>query len=240
MAKKTSSSVSARREQHRAEQQKKKRTYYTIAGVSAVAIVALFVVARLAFAPSVEDVVIPDPLEAPATADGKAWGPVDAPILIEEYADFQCPFCGQFALTTSKQLAEAYADTGLVRFEYNHFPFIGSESVRAAEAAECAREQGMFWQYHDTVYSNQNGENIGTFSNAALKNFAVAIGLDADAFDECFDDDRYAQLVQQELSEGRDRGISSTPTLFVDGEIVEGAVTFEQLQAYISANAPTE
>lgn len=235
MSKKSSTSVKERRAQYQAEEQRRRRLYYGGAAVAAIAIIALFVIVRQLTAPSLEDVIVPDPLAAPANADGRAWGPADAPVLLEEYADYQCPFCGDFAKGVGQELADFYAATGQVRFEYNNFAFIGTESQKAAEAAECANEQGMFWQYHDTLFANQRGENIGAFSNAMLKNFALAIGLDTDAFNSCFDSGRHASLVRGEKTEGEGRGVTSTPTLFLNGEQLPGGLTFAQYQQLIAA-----
>jgi protein-disulfide isomerase len=130
---------------------------------------------------------------------------------------------------------EAYADTGLVRFEYKNFAFLGPESTAAAEASECAAEQGMFWAYHDTIFLNHEGENVGTYSDPALKNYATALGLDQDQFDDCLDSREYRTNVQVDIAEGRDTGINSTPTIVVNGQIVEGAVSFERLQQIIDS-----
>ena len=130
---------------------------------------------------------------------------------------------------------EEYADTGLVRFEYKHFAFLGPESTSAAEASECAAEQGMFWPYHDTIFLNHRGENVGAYSDPALKTFAAALGLDQEQFDDCFDSREYRTNVQVELAEGRDEGVNSTPTLIVNGQILEGAVSFERLQQVINS-----
>ena len=130
---------------------------------------------------------------------------------------------------------EEYADTGLVRFEYNHFAFLGPESTAAAEASECAAEQDMFWAYHDTIFLNHEGENVGTYSDPALKTFANALGLDQDQFDDCFDSRKYRTDVQVDLAEGREAGVNSTPTIFVNGQIVEGSVSFERLQQIIGS-----
>lgn len=128
-----------------------------------------------------------------------------------------------------------YADTGLVRFEYKHFSFIGSESIQAAEAAECANEQGQFWPYHNILFANQRGENQGAFLEGALKNFAIVLELDEAAFNSCLDDNRYRQTVENQTEEGRSLGVTTTPTLYFNGEEILGAVPFEQLQNRIEA-----
>lgn len=237
MAKKSTRSVRARRQQQLEAAARRRRLIYGGSVLGVVLIIALFVVIRQLNAPThnIEDVVVPASLEPPANADGTAWGPVDAPVVIEEYSDFQCPFCGQFATITGEQLKQAYADSGLVRFEYNHFAFLGPESLRAAEAAECAAEQNLFWPYHDIIFNNQSGENQGNFSDPALRNFAIVAGLEMEAFDECFSSARYRQDVRAGNSEASNRGVNSTPTFFVNGELVEGVISFEQFETIIAS-----
>jgi protein-disulfide isomerase len=123
----------------------------------------------------------------------------------------------------------------MVHFEYNHFAFLGPESLQAAAASECANEQGQFWPYHDILFANQQGENQGAFNDDALKAFAAALGLDETAFDQCLASGRYEEEVQSETAAGQARGVTSTPTLFINGEKVEGAIPFAQLQSRIEA-----
>lgn len=236
MSSRKSRSIRARRAEHRARR-RRRRIYAALGIVGALIVVAVLVVVLQPGGMTADDVVLPETLEAPPNAEGKAWGAADAPVVIEEFADFQCPFCGQFANGTGRRLIETYGGSGVVRFEYNHFTFLGPESQQAAEAAECAREQGQFWQYHDTLYASQRGENQGAFSDDALKAFAAALGLDEEAFNQCLDSERYEADVQAETAAGRQRGVQSTPTLFINGEMVEGAVPFEQLQPFIEAAA---
>lgn len=134
-----------------------------------------------------------------------------------------------------RQLEETYADSGLVRFEYKHFAFLGPESIRAAEASECALEQDQFWPYHDTLFLNQRGENAGAFGDDALNAFAAALGLDEVAFEDCLDSGRYAAQINAERVTASERGISTTPTAVINGQIITGAVSFEQLQARIES-----
>ena len=131
-----------------------------------------------------------------------------------------------------------YAETGLVRFEYKHFAFLGAESILAAEASECANEQGQFWPYHDIIFANQRGENQGAFNKATLQFFATALELDESEFDKCLDSNRYRKDVTTETNSAGEREVQSTPTLFINGEKIEGAVPFEQLQALIEAELP--
>jgi protein-disulfide isomerase len=128
-----------------------------------------------------------------------------------------------------------YAGTGQVRFEYKHLAFIGEESIRAAEAAECASEQGAFWAYHDTLFLNQGGENVGQYSEPNLIQFGEELGLNVEEFQGCLRDGRMRQEVRDESAEAGERGVTSTPTIFINGEIYRGALPFDQLQGIIES-----
>ena len=134
-----------------------------------------------------------------------------------------------------RQLEQVYANSGLVRFEFRDLAFIGEESIRAAEAAACANEQGQYWPYHHTIFANQRGENLGAFNDNALKAFAAAISLDTDAFDSCLDSGRYRNTILQAANFARDRGVSSTPTVFLNGQLIEGQITFTRMQQLIES-----
>jgi protein-disulfide isomerase len=164
-----------------------------------------------------------------------SYGAADAPVVVVEYADFQCPYCRQFWAGPEKQLRQDYADKGQVRFVFRNFPFIGNESTWAAEAALCANEQGRFWEYHDKLYEEQGAENKGVFARSNLKRFAAELGLDATSFDPCLDSGKYASRVRAEFDEGRQRGIDRTPTLLVDGQVVQDGSSYPALQAAIEA-----
>ena len=157
---------------------------------------------------------------------GTALGDANAPLVMEEFSDFQCPFCGQFARQTGPQILEQYVKTGKVRFVYRHLAFIGQESMWAAQAAECASDQGRFWEYHDKLFASQAGENRGTFSKDNLKRFARDLGLESSRFDGCLDSNQTLERVQRDTEEGQRRKIQSTPTFFVNDEMIQGALPF--------------
>lgn len=123
--------------------------------------------------------------------------------------------------------------TGQVRFGYVHFAFLGPESLWAGAASECAAEQQKFWEYHDYLFENWEGENQGTFSYDNLKRFAEELGLDTAAFDVCLDSGRTEELVQQDIEFARQLGVRSTPTFAVNGKPVQGALPFAQFQSLI-------
>jgi protein-disulfide isomerase len=156
---------------------------------------------------------------APDSARDNAIGPATASVTIDEWADFQCPACRNFA-ALQPGLDQAVLRDGGARFVFHHMAFLGPESILAAEAAECAGDQGRFWAYHDTLYASQNGENRGTFSTEHLKQFATRVTLDQGAFNRCLDSHKYVSRVQQETQAGVQLGVNSTPTLFVNGQRV--------------------
>ena len=112
---------------------------------------------------------------------------------------------------------------------------MGPESQWAAEASECAAEQDAFWEYHDFLYENQNGENRGAFSQDNLKQFAGQLGLDEDAFNQCLDSGKYTDIVQQEKQMAQQLGVQSTPTFVINGRPVVGAQPFESFQQVIES-----
>jgi protein-disulfide isomerase len=119
-------------------------------------------------------------------------------------------------------LKAEYLDTGKVRFVWRPLPVLGNESMRAAEAAECAREQGKFWEYHDMLYDNWGGVNQGAFSDFNLKRFAQQLGLETQTFNACFDTRRYFARLQEEVKAARLLGIQSVPSLFINTQRFEG------------------
>ena len=125
-----------------------------------------------------------------------------------------------------RQIEDEYVANGQVRLGYVHFAFLGPESQWAAEASECAADQGMFWEYHDYLFANQNGENRGAFNKDNLKAFAAELGLDEEAFNTCMDTQKYAQVVLTETQWAQSVGVQSTPTVVINGVPVIGAQAF--------------
>jgi protein-disulfide isomerase len=175
---------------------------------------------------------LPGATQQHALVAGTSLGKADAPITVEEYGDFQCPACGVFARQTLPTVESKYVTTGQVRFVFHHFAFIGEESIKASEATECAAEQDKFWEYYDMLYANQGGENVGAFSNPNLINFAGQLQLDTTAFTTCLNSDKYRAQVLQDTNEGKSRGVTSTPTLFINGRKAL-AVTVQQFDTAI-------
>ena len=183
-----------------------------------------------------------------AEPNGRAWGPADAPIKVEEYLDYQCPACGQYARNFEPGVIAAFASTGKVRYEVQFMPFLedrvnGRESRDAVQAALCAAEQNKFWQMHATLFANQpitGQENIGNYSKPRLKEMAATIeGMDTAAFNACLDSNKYEQTVLQIRRDSEARGVQQTPTFFVNGQAFPGvrsAADFRQIFAQVAPN----
>jgi protein-disulfide isomerase len=122
---------------------------------------------------------------------------------------------------------------GQVQFGYWHVAFLGPESAWAAEASECAADQDAFWEYHDLIFESQAGENQDAFSKDALKQFAVDLGLDSQAFDECLDSGKYVETVQNDTEIARQIGATSTPAFIINGQALVGAQPFDVFQQII-------
>jgi len=125
--------------------------------------------------------------------------------------------------------------TGIVRFGYQHMAFLGPESKSAAEASECADEQGKFWEYHDKLFASQAGENQGAFSNDKLKKFAADLKLDTAKFNACLDSGKYSSLVENETAAAQSMGVPSTPAFLINGQQLVGAQPFEAFQKIVES-----
>lgn len=130
-------------------------------------------------------------------------------------------------------LVKQYVDTGKVQFVYKHSAFLGPESTWAAQAAECAADQGKFWQYHDVLFEKQQGENQGTFNKDKLVGFARDLGLDMAQFEPCLNGDKTLQRVQADTNEAQQYGVRGTPTFFINGRPLVGAQPIEAFQQAI-------
>jgi protein-disulfide isomerase len=207
------------------------KSYSLIIGVIALAVIA--VAAWAIFGPERSRSAQSQLFDPAEISLDKSIGPEDAPVVIVEYSDFQCPYCQQFAAGPGRQIKQDYVDKGQVRFVYRNMAFIGTESLWAAEASECANEQGRFWDYHDKLFEEQAGENVGAFSRENLKRFAAELELDTQQFTQCLDSDKYKDKVQQETDEAGRLGVRSTPALFVNGRLIENGSNYQVLQAAI-------
>lgn len=194
---------------------------------------------REAKSPSIGLRTLEPPLKAPVQQkapevlvspdDDPFKGPEDAPVIIIEFSDFQCPFCERFYNATLNSLLKNYE--GKVKFVYRDFPIssIHPHAQKAAEAGECAHEQGAFWKMHDKIFENQ--EVWSSVGPPEFKKYAREIGLDAAKFDSCLDSGKYKDEVEKDLKDGTAAGVTGTPTFFINGQRLVGA---QPLSAFVS------
>jgi protein-disulfide isomerase len=156
------------------------------------------------------------PAHALGPDGGELLGRSSAPVLVEEYGDFQCPVCGEWERTvypTVRQLV----DQGRIRFEYHPIAFIGPESVAAANAAEAAGDEGRFWAYHDLLFADQAPENSGALTADRLVGLGRQVGLTSRQFQQRVRGGTYDDWVRQATGQASQRGVNATPTVFVNG-----------------------
>ena len=181
------------------------------------------------------NLVAPAPRPHPQ-AKGNTMGDPKASVKIIEYADFQCPYCLRYWQETELQIINTYVVTGKVHYDYRSVgAFIGPDSASAAEAAYCAGDQDKFWEYHDTLYSNWTGENVGDFAQDKLRQYAAAVGLDPSKFDDCLNRGLHISQVQQDVTNSKEDGVRATPSFLINGKLVEGAQPFNVFQKLIEA-----
>ncbi len=168
--------------------------------------------------------------------DRRTIGSPDAPVVVQAYEDFQCPHCQQFTATLEPTIMEL-VKAGTVRYEYHHRFVIGPDSITAGAAAECAADQGAFWEYHDALYaafqSNPQAARV-----ASLKQIAADIGLDTATFNSCLDTQEHYEQMLREDNEARSKGINATPTVFINGEQYQGDFSPESFKAAVEAAMP--
>ncbi len=155
--------------------------------------------------------------------DPVALGKDDAPVVLIEYSEFQCPFCGKFARDTEPTLLKEYVDKGLLRIEWRDFPYLGPESKTAAYAGRAAAAQGKFWEFHDAMYAEQQPPNSGKLTVDHLAGIAAKIGLDVARFRKDLADPKIQAPVWQDFSEGQSIGVTGTPAFLINGNPVIGA-----------------
>jgi protein-disulfide isomerase len=180
-----------------------------------------------------------DPAEL-SRVQGISLGRDDAPVVMYEFADYQCPHCAEWVTFIEPLVRERLVNTGVVRYVYYDFP-IGNfpHSFVAARAARCANEQGKFWEYHDLVYARQQTWSPMPDAVDFLVDLGEQAGVpDSDAFESCVRSDKYAREVTLNRQLGDQLGVGGTPTLFVNGKrIPQIPSNFSELEAIVRQEA---
>jgi protein-disulfide isomerase len=172
--------------------------------------------------------IAPPPFGTPVElADGHALGEEDAPVTVEIWEDFQCPACQAFSFQVKPQIVGTYVQTGQVRLVFRDLAFLGEESRWASVAASLAADQNLFWPFHDYLFANLQGGNVGSYSLDRMLEIAEIVGMDLDAFVAGLQVDaareRFAELQAAARSDAQALGINATPTVVVNGTVVPSA-----------------
>lgn len=212
------------------------RTGLWLATTAAGIVIAAVVVFVLANRPAARGptVLVPAGVAQGVSTTGEpALGSPQARVTIDEFGDFQCPYCGAFIRETEPQIIGKYVATGKARIVWHTLAFIGPESALAGRAAWCAQQHGKFWAYFAVLYEHQGGENTGTFNTARLERWAGDVGLDRTAFGDCLASTQSLAGVEAGTRAAQQNGIVETPGFLVNGQKASGALSVEQLSAMI-------
>ncbi len=181
-------------------------------------------------APSPSPSPTPGPVDMKKLMDDDAVkGSPDAPVTIVEFSDFECPYCQRFSTQTLPKIDEQYIKTGKVKLVFRDFPLTSHKNAqKAAEAAECAGDQGKFYEMHDVLFGKGVKGGVDSF-----KQYAVDLGLNSDSFNDCLDSGKYQAETKKDMTDGSAAGVRGTPAFFVNGQLVSGAQPFENFERII-------
>ena len=210
------------RERRRRIQRRNRLLIILAVGIGALLIASILILPNLKLA-NVENIVQITPISASVPVNGTSMGNPDAPVKMDVWEDFQCSGCLAYSEDLEPLILQTYVETGKVYYTFHFFPFIDGgqgESHDAANAAMCAAAQGRFWDYHKIAFANWIGENAGSYTRPRLTAFAQSIGLNMDAFNQCFRENTYSAQIQQDIDEGKKLGVPPTPGIFVNGKVV--------------------
>lgn len=165
-------------------------------------------------------------------------GKSTAKVTIVEFSDLQCLFCRRFFKDTLPQIKKDYIDRGLVKLAYRQFPLppdLHPAARDLSEASECANDQGKFWEFHDKSFEEQAIKGDGTIAITTddITNWASALGLDMTTFSDCFTNKKDTKKIESDQADGQKVNVNSTPTFFVNGQILVGALPYSSFKTII-------
>ncbi len=163
------------------------------------------------------------------TEDDDVKGSANAPVTIVEFSDYECPYCRRFATETLPQIILKYVDTGKAKLIFRDFPLSFHQNAqKAAEAAECAGDQGKYYEMHDKLFGNGVAGGVGAF-----KQYAIELGLDTSEFSQCLDSGKAAAEISRDFNDGQNLGVTGTPAFFINDKVVVGAQPFSVFEQII-------
>jgi protein-disulfide isomerase len=217
-----------RREQRRKQQQRQRLWTIGMVVVGAVLVAFAFIWPSLRSNQATSDALASitpiAPVAFTAAKDGTHLGDPNAPVKMDVWEDFQCSGCLHYSQNIEPSIIQKFVETGKVYYTFHFFLLIDGasttgESHQSANAAMCANEQSHFWDYHQILFANWLGENVGSYSDARLVAMAQSIGLDMSAFKKCFKANTYADQINKDFQDGQKMGVQATPAIFVNGQV---------------------
>lgn len=227
-----------RERRRKRKQQQRMVTIMIVAGIALIAVAIIMVPTVVRSLETVGEFVQPE-LNPRPMANDNTMGDPTAPVVIEEFSDFGCGHCADFAQGTGERIAEDYVANRQVFFiSRSSGSLINNPNTQlAAEAAYCAADQGLYWEYHDIIYANQSTLFYGgvTYIDNYLIAFAESLGLDMDQFNDCLDNGDNRDRMLQDGNDAQAAGINSTPSFLINGTKVRGNLSYDEFRAYIDA-----
>ena len=215
---------------------KSQSSFYALLGLVA-AVFGIFIVYQITKPKAPESTAV-DPSVPLPKAEGYLLGRADAPVQVLEFADFECPACGQFYVLTEPDVRQRLIETGEINYRFLDFPLPGHKNTwPASHAAACANEQGKFWEMHDQIFMGQdkwNGEATSR-PKGVFKDFSKAIGLDVAKWETCYDDQKFLRNIQANRAEAEKRRVASTPTFIIGSKMVAGSISYDKFKAYVDS-----
>lgn len=200
-----------------------------IVGVGAVALVLIIVIALIGRGLGSAGVSTGDEV-ASLDSQGMTVGSESAAIVVQEFADFRCPHCKDAATSLTPEIIENYVNTGLIRLQFIPVAVINDESAFGAQASMCANDQNKFWTYHDHLFDRQGKDQ---FNIQNLTTWAGELGLDEQAFRNCLVSGEYLDELNANMRDFQASGGTGTPTFLVNGQLINGAVAWDEMKATI-------
>ncbi len=195
---------------------------FVVAGALLITFALILPSLKLAQGTGIAPIVTAVPKAVEVKMDGRSMGDPNAPVKMDVWEDFQCSGCMYYSIQIEPAIIEKYVATGKVYYTFHFYPLINpsvsGESHRSANAALCALEQERFWDYHDLLFANWLGENIGSYTDARLIAMAESLGLNMNDFKSCFKANKYSDIVAEDYAAGQALGINATPAIFINGQ----------------------
>ena len=208
---------------------------------AAIGIVALFGVGALAYVasrPKNVATTVDAAKIVPGEPQGYLLGNPNAPVQVIEFADFECPACGQFATLAEPDIRKRLVEAGTISYRYYDYPLpMHKNTWAASNAAACADEQGKFWEMHDQLFNAQDQWNGQATSRPKGKfmEYAKALNLNMDQFEACFDSKKYQPRIKANELMATRRGASQTPTFVIGDKMIGGAISFDRFKALVDS-----